>query len=636
MANEGFKRKLAAILSADIEGYSRLMDDDEEATVRKLTSYRTTISNLVQQYSGRVVDSPGDNILAEFKSVVDAVKCAVEIQRDIAGQNAELPDERKMQFRIGVNLGDVIEEEDRIYGAGVNIAARLEGLADAAGICISGTAFDQVKGKLSLGYQFVGEQTVKNIPDPVRAYKVLMDEKDAGKLIGVEKKASNKGWFWAAAAAVVIAVVVLGIWQFYLRPPAVEPASVEKMAYPLPEKPSIAVLAFDNLSGDPDHEFIADGISENIITVLSYIPELFVIARNSSFTYKGRPVKVQQVSEELGVKYVLEGSVLLSEKKLRITAQLIDALTGGHIWSERYDRDFGDLLNLIDEITLAIAVALQVELTTGEQARAISTDNLDAWRYFNKGGGIFLKFTKEAFVKSRELFKKALEIDPNYAAALTSLAWTHFMDARFGYTDSREESFTRAVELANQSEALDDKQPMVHSLLQFIYLIQKQYDKAIEEGRKAVALDPNNAQSYAIHGETLFRSGFFEESVPICEKAIRLHPYAPLYFFANLANAYYWVGRYEESLAVAEQLINRSKKTGFRTGERWGFWFSARAKVKLGRESEAKEDFAKYLELAPGWTWKSDLRNTLYKPEIIAQEHQDMLVLRLPGHPSSQ
>jgi adenylate cyclase len=538
-----------------------------------------------------------------------------------------------MLFRIGVNLGDIVDEGDRIYGDGVNIAARLEGLAEAGGICISHTAFDQAKGKLEVGYQYLGEHSVKNIAEPVRAYKILLEPEAVGKVFGEKRKTR----MWMIVAAAVVILVGLAGWYLYIeQSKRIEPASVEKMAFPLPEKPSIAVLAFDNLSGDPDHEFIADGISENIITVLSYIPELFVIARNSSFTYKGRPVKVQQVSEELGVKYVLEGSVLLSEKKLRITAQLIDALTGGHIWSERYDRDFGDLLNLIDEITLAIAVALQVELTTGEQARAISTDNLDAWRYFNKGGGIFLKFTKEAFVKSRELFKKALEIDPNYAAALTSLAWTHFMDARFGYTDSREESFKRAVELANQSEALDDKQPMVHSLLQFIYLIQKQYDKAIEEGRKAVALDPNNAQSYAIHGETLFCSGFFEESVPICEKAIRLHPYAPLYYFSSLSNAYYWVGRYEESLAVAEQLINRSKKAGFRTGERWGFWFSARAKVKLGRESEAKEDFAKFLELAPGWTWKSDLRNTLYKPEIKAQEHQDMLVLRLPGHPSSQ
>jgi adenylate cyclase len=636
LAEEGFERKLAAILSADVEGYSRLMDDDEEATVRTLTSYRTTISNLVQQYSGRVVDSPGDNILAEFKSVVDAVNCAVEIQRDIAGQNAELPEERKMKFRIGVNLGDVIEEEDRIYGAGVNIAARLEGLADAAGICISGTAFDQVKGKLSLGYQFVGEQTVKNIPDPVRAYKVLMDEQDAGKLIGVEKKVSNKRWIWVAAAAVVVAVVVLGIWQFYLRPHAVEPASVEKMAFPLPDKPSIAILAFDNLSGDPEQEYIADNISENIITALSHIPELFVISRSSSFSYKGKPIKVQQISEELGVRYILEGSILMSGEKIRITAQLIDALTGGHIWSERYDRDFNDLLNLIDEITLAIITELEVELTKGEQARIRTTDNLDAWRYVSKAGEYILTISKEGNAKARELYKKALEIDPEYAGAVTALAWTHYQDARFGYTESRRESFKRAVELANKSVAMDQNQPFVHDLLAELNLIRKQYDKAVEEGRKSIALGPNRAIGHNSLCHVLFRTGYFEEAVEMCEKSIRLQPHTPTFYHANMMTAYYWAGRYEDSLNEAKRIIDKGQKTGARIYERWGYWGSARAKVKLGRESEAQEDFAKYLELAPGWTWKSDLRNTLYKPEIIAQEHQDMLVLKLPGHPSSQ
>jgi TolB-like protein/Tfp pilus assembly protein PilF len=281
---------------------------------------------------------------------------------------------------------------------------------------------------------------------------------------------------------------------------------------------------------------------------------------------------------------------------------------------------------------LDIAVALQVELTTGEQARIITTDNLDAWRYMNKGAGIFLKFSKEAMVKSREFFEKALEIDPEYAGAVTSLAWTHFMDARYGYTNSRKVSFKRAVELAKKSVALDDNQPMVHSLLQFIYLIQKQYDKAIEEGKKAIALGPNNAQAHIIHGDTLYRSGIFEESVQMCEKAIRLQPHAPLYYFMNLCTAYYWVGRYEESLALAEQLIERSRKTGFRTGERWGYWGSARAHVRLGRESEAREDVAKFLKIVPGYNLDLDRRNTLYKPALIEQEHDDMRKVGFPEH----
>jgi adenylate cyclase len=269
MADEGFERKLTAILSADVEGYSRLMDDDEEATVRTLTSYRTTISNFVEQYGGRVVDSPGDNILAEFKSVVDAVNCAVEIQRDLAERNAELSDERKMQFRIGVNLGDVIDEEERIYGDGVNIAARIESLSEAGGICISHSAYDQIKNKLKFGYEYLGEHEVKNIREPVKAYRVLMTPEFEGKLIGFDKKASKKGWYWAAAAAVVVAVVALTIWQSYNSRVSIEPASVEKMAFPLPDKPSIAVLPFANMSADTKQEYFVDAITENIISALS-------------------------------------------------------------------------------------------------------------------------------------------------------------------------------------------------------------------------------------------------------------------------------------------------------------------------------------------------------------------------------
>lgn len=293
MAPEGFKRKLTAILNADVEGYSRLMRENEETTIRTLTTYRGVMATLIQKYSGRVVDSPGDNLLAEFPSVVDAVQCAVEIQRELAERNAQVPVENKMVFRIGVNLGDVVEENGRIYGDGVNIAARLEGVCNGGGICISGTAFEHIEHKLDLEFEDLGNHQVKNIAKPVRVYRVLS---------------------YPGAAA-----------------QRVEPASVEKMAFPLPEKPSIAVLAFDNMSGDPEQDYLADGISENIITALACIPEMFVIARNSSFTYKGKPVRVQQISEELGVRYVLEGSVLKSEGKVRITAQLIDAITGGHL-----------------------------------------------------------------------------------------------------------------------------------------------------------------------------------------------------------------------------------------------------------------------------------------------------------------
>jgi len=331
MAEEGFKRKLTAILSADAVGYSRLMEDDETATVRTLTSYREVITTLIKQHNGMVVDSPGDNLLAEFVSVVDAVQCAVSVQNEIKARNEDLPENRKMQFRIGINLGDVIQEGERIYGDGVNIAARLESLADPGGICISKTAFDQIERKLPYGYEFIGDQTVKNISKPVGAYRVMLEPRVT--VAGIkDKEPPDPMWrrkgVLVGAMAVLVVIIGFSLWNFYLRAPEIEPASVEKMAFPLPEKPSIAVLAFDNLSGDPEQEYFSDGIAENIITILSKVGELFVIARNSSFTYKGKPVKVQQISQELGVRYVLEGSVQKSGDRVRINAQLIDAIMG--------------------------------------------------------------------------------------------------------------------------------------------------------------------------------------------------------------------------------------------------------------------------------------------------------------------
>jgi class 3 adenylate cyclase/TolB-like protein len=320
MATQDFKRKLTAILSADVKGYSRLMGEDEEAAVRTITAYREVITEVVQKHRGRVVDSPGDNILAEFASVVDAVRGAVEIQEELKARNAELPENRRMEFRIGINLGDVIHEEERIYGDGVNIAARVEGLADGGGICISGSAYEQIENKLALGYDYIGEHTVKNIVKPIRVYRVPTGPETLQKV--TEERRPAPSWQRAAFAVVIAMLVVAGgvaIWKSY-RPstsPPVEVASVEKMAFPLSDKPSIAVLPFNNLSGDPDQEYFSDGLTDELIAVLSKVPNLFVIARNSTFTYKGKPVKVQQVSEELGVRYVLEGSVKKTGDKIR-------------------------------------------------------------------------------------------------------------------------------------------------------------------------------------------------------------------------------------------------------------------------------------------------------------------------------
>ncbi len=353
----------------------------------------------------------------------------------------------------------MIEEEGRIYGDGVNIAARLEGLAEPGGICVSGTAFDQVKNKLSVGYQYLGEQTVKNIPDPVRAYKVLMEPGAAGKVIG-EKEPRQTRWGWKAVAAVAVLVLVAGglLWNFYWRVPKIQPASKEKMAFPLPDKPSIAVLPFTNMTGDPSQEFLSDGISENIITVLSGVPQLFVIARNSTFAYKGKPVKVQQVAEELGVRYVLEGSVARSGDRIRVTAQLIDALKGHHLWAERYDRELNDLFNLQDDLTAKILVGMQLKLTSGEQVlHPRGPKNLETYLKIMQGTDYLRHFNIDSNNRARLIAEEIITLEPDYFGGHLLLGSVHMMDYWLGSTRNPAQSLNMAIEHVEKSAALTDR-----------------------------------------------------------------------------------------------------------------------------------------------------------------------------------
>ena len=562
MADEGFKRKLAAILSADVEGYSRLMEDDEEATVRTLPSYRTAITDLVQQFRGRIVDTPGDNILAEFISVVDSVNCAVEIQRELAERNAELPNNRRMMFRIGVNLGDVIEEEGRIYGDGVNIAARVESLAEAGGICISGRVHDQVENKLGLEYKDLGKHEVKNISRPIQVYRVLSYPGAAKHRVVKVKETLGRKWrnIGILAAIVVVVVGALAIWQFYMRRPTVEPASEDKMAFPLPDNPSIAVLAFDNLSGDPNQEYFSDGITEDIITALSKTPKMFVIARNSTFTYKGKPVKVQQVAEELGVRYVLEGSVRKVGEKVRINAQLIDAKTGHHLWAEKYDRELKDIFVLQDEITKSIITELQVKLTEGEQARvrAKGTDSLEVYlkvieaRQFVRGQNI------EQNRKARKLLEEAIELDPNYAPAYRWLASTHFVDVFLGTSKSPRDSLKKTVELSKKALSIDDSLGDAHAVIGFVKILTKQYENGMSELKKAVELYPNGADSHAFLAAGLLYTDKLDEAILVSKKAIRLNPMAPSWYFNNLGAMYRCKGNYKEALVWSEKAVKQA------------------------------------------------------------------------------
>jgi adenylate cyclase len=562
MAEEGFKRKLTAILSADVEGYSRLMAEDEGATVRTLTAYREVFTTLIQQHDGKVLDSPGDNLLAEFVSVVDAVQCAVAVQKEIKSRNDELAENRRMQFRIGINLGDVIQEEERIYGDGVNIAARLEGLADPGGICISKTAFDQIETKLPYGYEFLGDQTVKNIPKPVGAYRVLMEPRVtvAGEPEKEKTAVSRRMPIFIGTFAVLVLAIAVGVWQFYVRRPMVEPASIDKMAFRLPEKPSIAVLPFKNISGDSEQEFLADGITESIIGSISRVSGLFVIASNSVFTYKGKAVKIQTVSEELGVQNVLEGTVQRSDNKLRVNAQLIEATTGRHLWSEKYDRDMEDIFSVQDNISKEILTALQVKLVEGEQARvwAKGTDNIDAYIKFLQAYDHFRSFTKNNMILTRKACQESINIDPNYAAPYTVLGSAHLIDIWFNWTESIQHSMQQAIVAVERAIALDPLSDLPNAVLCHLFLMQRRFDEAVTAGEKAVSLNPNGDLNMVLLAMTLYHIRRYEEAIMLFKNAQRLNPDCPAWYLHNAGITYIHMGRYDEAIAECKRALKKN------------------------------------------------------------------------------
>jgi adenylate cyclase len=612
MASQGFKRKLTAILSADVKGYSRLMGEDDEATVRTITAYRKIITDVVQKYRGRVVDSPGDNILAEFPSVIDSVSSAVEIQQELKTKNADLPDDRRMEFRIGVNLGDVIHEDERIYGDGVNVAARFEGLADPGGICVSGTVFDQIESKLPLGYEYLGEQSVKNISKPVRIYKALTDPEAVGKVIGEQRVAPRRGQRVALSVVTILLLIVGGLLIWRTAFPPVQVASVEKMAFPLPDRPSIAVLPFDNLSGDSEQEYFSDGITEEIISSLSRVPKLFVIARNSTFTYKGKPVKVQQVSEELGVRYVLEGSVRKGGNKIRITAQLIDALNGHHLWAEQYDRNLDDIFAVQDEITIKIITAMQVKLTEGEQARAVAkgTNNLEAYLKCLQANELINKSNPESNALAKQLAQEAIALDSEYAWAYYVLGRSHMMDVWVRASKSPKESIGKAIELVQKAIALDDTNADSYSLSGFLYSMTKQYDKAIAQAEKAVALNPNSALAHFIVGKTFFFAGRCEESIPEYKTAIRLNPIPPNNHLWSLGLSYAYTEQYEEAIKWCEKAVRQEPND-----------LLARMMMTVvyslsGRDEEARTEADEVLRIQPKFSLEKYEKKVTYKREV--------------------
>ena len=559
------ERKLTAILSADVKGYSRLMGEDEEATIRTLTAYREVMTTLIGRHHGRVVDSPGDNLLAEFASVVNAVQGAVEIQQELKLRNADLPHDRRMEFRIGINLGDVIVEGERIYGEGVNIAARLEGLAEPSGICISGTVYDHVESKLGLQYEYLGAQVVKNIAKPVRVYRVRL-----GPAQATHAETS----------------------PFHPRPSETAPGKAKTVA--LPDKPSIAVLPFANLSSDPEQEYFSDGITEDLITDLSQLSGLFVISRNSVFLYKGKAVKPEQVSQDLGVRYVLEGSIRKAGNRVRITAQLIDATTGYHVWADRYDRDLHDIFALQDEVTQKVVTALEVKLTHGEHERLGKplTNNLEAYDYYLRGLDVHSYSTEEANARARQMFAKAVELDPQFAAAYAYLGWAYFDQWSLGWSRDPQ-TLEQACILAQQAIAVDPLLPDGHRLLGIVYLWKKHHELAIAEVERALTLDPNHADGYAALGDILCWAGRAEETIPLVEKAIRLNPQYPPWYLWNLGHAYYLTGQYGEAIATFKRVLIRI--SDFMPAHA----YLAAIHSEAGREEEVHREGAEIIRLSP-------------------------------------
>lgn len=518
MTPDQLKRKLAAILSADVKGYSRLMGEDEEGTIHTLKVYMEVITGFIHQHRGRVVATGGDSVLAEFASVVDAVRCAVGIQEEFKDRNKEFPEDRRMEFRIGVNLGDVVEDGDNILGDGVNIAARLEGLAEPGGICISGSAYEQIENKIPLHFDYLGEHEVKNIAKPVRIYKLQIET---------------------------------------------EVASPEKMAFPLPEVPSIAVMPFVNMSGDLNQEFLCDGMTEEIITALSKMPQLFVIARTSTFAYKGKPVMVKQVSEELGVRYVLEGSLQKSGDRIRINAQLIDGLTGYHLWAERFDQELKDLFALQDEITIKILKGVQVwfeggDLTSFEKYAEKyykGKHGLDCYLKLMQARGYTARANFEDNDLARRMIEEAITMCPENPMGYISLGFVYYLNYWLSPQKFLRETIDKGIELAQKAISMDDSIASAHALLCQFYSQKKEYDKAIAEGERAVALNPGGTSVLSANADALRFAGRPEEAIPLYQKAIRLNPFAPPNIYTNFGSALRDTGRFAEALSIHKKAI---------------------------------------------------------------------------------
>jgi len=605
MTTQEVKRKLTAILSADVKGYSRLMGEDEEWTLRTLNAYKETMKSLIQQHRGRIVNAPGDNVLAEFASVVDAVQCGVEIQQVLRAKNSVLTETRRMDFRIGINLGDVIEEGEEIYGDGVNIAARLEGLAEPGGICISESAYQQIENKLPLRYDYLGEHEVKNIAKPVRAYRAQIESEATAKVIS-GKRVIPRQWQRAALAVGAILIVVvafIAIWKSYIRPTAPsQVASKEKMAVPPPDAPSMAILPFVNMSGDPKQEFLCDGITEDIITAFSKVPGLFVMARNSVFIYKGKPVEIKKVGGELGVQYIIEGSVQRSANQTRITAQLIDVVTGHHLWAERYDYDLKDQFAVQDEIAVKVLMATLQKLR-GQQGLTLAgatkyfrgKQGVDCYLKILEGHRYYYGFNIEDSRMARRIAEEAIAMYPEVPMSYVLMGSVHQLEYLLSLGKSPQESIERGMEMAQKALAMDDSIVAAHGLLSQFYTFRKDYEKALAEGERAVAMEPNGEATNTSYATNLNYAGKPKEAIPILEKALRYDPLSrgTTLLHLHFGIAFGAIGQVEEAVTAYRKAIHLAPNNIF------AHLALAATYPVMGREEKARAEAAEVLKIDP-------------------------------------
>jgi adenylate cyclase len=571
-------RRLAAILAADVAGYSRLMGADEEGTHERLHAHLGELVNpKITEHRGRVVKNTGDGFLAEFASVVDAVRCAVEVQCGMAEREPEIPDQRRIRFRIGVNLGDVIVEEHDIFGDGVNVAARLETLAEPGGVLVANTVYDQVRDRLPFAFEDLGEQQVKNIARPVRVHRV-----HAGQLGGGE----------------------IGATQ----------------SLTLPDKPSIAVMPFTNMSSDPEQEFFADGIAEDVITALSRYPSLFVIARNSCFTYKGRAVDVKAVGRELGVRYVLEGSLRKSGSRIRVTAELVEAETGKDVWSERYDRALADIFSVQDEITEAVTIAIAPAIAAAEQQRAMrkSPGSLDAWGAYQRGLWHLSRASAEENALAEKFFQRAIDLDPLFAGGYTGLAAAINRAGVMFLTRNLADALSAEEALARRAVALDGDDAEARSRLAIALQSRGDYQGGQAEAERALVISPNLAAAHGALGVVLTFSGRPKEGLTALKSCVRLDPRAPslVYRLYQIALALYFCREYEAAAEAARQGIRSYPD---RPGS---YRVLAAALGQLGRTVEAKEALERAIAIAPAHV-DTDIRGRL--PGVRPEDHAHML-----------